>query len=235
MVKEWEINGCSLCAPLCPLDYCFSLWGLWIHKMCAVPSSSKAKDLSNWAAVLLKVSTSRGGRCWFIIKVICIVLSWIPPNIHYTASKWMFSDSWEFFFFDHTVICLWMLYVNWPLHVPVSLNRSVPPSFSSLSWPHCKCLPFINACLGLAGPEDASCFKMWFQWCWKRRQGMAVCFLLFGISLPFASWCCNEVSCRVPIGLISHPQPLKIAPSAHHCFPRKSLSLCRVLCLSFQT
>lgn len=78
--KQWEINRCSLCTTLSPLDYCFSLWGLWIHKMHAVPSSSKVKDSSNWDAVLLRVSENWGGRCWFIIKVTFIVLFWIPPT-----------------------------------------------------------------------------------------------------------------------------------------------------------
>lgn len=69
----------------------------------------------------------------------------------------------------------------------------------------------------------------------KEDWGWLFSFCVFGISLVFASWCCNEISCGVPIGLISHPQSLKIALSVHYCFPRKSLSLCRVLCIFFQT
>lgn len=63
----------------------------------------------------------------------------------------------------------------------------------------------------------------------EKGDGMAVCFLIFGISLPSASWCCNEISCRVPTGLLIHPQPLKIAVSVHCCFPRKSVTMQSVM------
>lgn len=68
----------------------------------------------------------------------------------------------------------------------------------------------------------------------KKETGKAVCFLVLGISLPFPSWCCNEISCRVPIGLISHPHPLKIAVSEHYCFPRKSLYYAKCYAFPFK-
>lgn len=233
--KEWLASVHFL--PLSPLwTNCFSLWGLWIHKICAAASSFKAKDTSNRGAVLLRVSMNQGGRCQFILLR---SLSFPYCEYYQHALNCLKVDICLLLriFFECTWIYLLILCVNWPLGVPISclwtgqfllvchhflghtinvLRLSMPALVLQVQRMH----P-VSKC----GFSDAE----------KKRQRMAVCFLVLGSSLPFASWSCNEISCRVPMALISHPKPLKIALCVHYCFPRKSLSLCKVLCISFQT
>lgn len=152
--------------------------------------------------------------------------------MHYTASEKMFSSP-EDFFFECTWICPLMLYVNWPLGVPVWRGQFLLAFYHFLGYT-INVLHLSMPALVLPVQRMHPVSKCGFSDAAKETGDGC---LLSGIwyFAPVASWCCNEISCRVLIGLISYPQPLKIALSVPYCFPRKSLSLCKLLCISFQT
>lgn len=179
--------------------------------------------------MLLRVSMNWGGRCWFVL-----LRSLLFPDRenHHHALNCLKVDVLLLLriLFDCIPICLLMLYVNWPLSVPI-------PVF----WTGQFLLGFhyflghsINV-LHLSGPKGCILFQNVVAVMLERETWDGCVRSGIWYFTSFVSWCCNEISCRVPIGLISHPHPLKTALSVHYCFPRKSLSLCRVLCISFQT